>query len=307
MRKKGGLRSGRSGWANGLTGRSVYNGEMFRNSIALAKSSWQVLKADKELMLLPVISGLASLAVMALFIVPLFVTSLPNDGLSAVGYVLLFAMYFVLAYITIFFNAALISAAHERLEGGDPTVGSALRGAARRAGKILPWALVTATVSIILRAIEERVGFIGQIVVSIIGLAWAVVTFLVLPAIVIEGVGVRDAFRKSTGLLRNTWGENLAGQAGLGLLGFLLILPGVAVGVLAALAGGVVMVAGIAAAGVWMALVAVTMAALSGIYQTALYHYAVDGQVPSNYFDNNVMQAAFRPRRSRGGTPGIAS
>ena len=175
-------------------------------------------------------------------------------------------------------------------------MGSALRGAARRAGKILPWALVTATVSIILRAIEERVGFIGQIVVSIIGLAWAVVTFLVLPAIVIEGVGVRDAFRKSTGLLRNTWGENLAGQAGLGLLGFLLILPGVAVGVLAALAGGVVMVAGIAAAGVWMALVAVTMAALSGIYQTALYHYAVDGQVPSNYFDNNVMQAAFRPR-----------
>ncbi len=283
-----------------------YNGEMFRNSIALAKSSWQVLKADKELMLLPVLSGAASLAVVALFVIPVFVTaSGAQGGLSASGYVLLFVMYFVLAYITIFFNAALISAAHERLSGGDPTVRSALRGAARRAGRILPWALVTATVSIILRAIEERVGFVGQIIVSLVGLAWAVVTFLVLPAIVIEGVGVRDAFRKSTGLLRNTWGENLAGQAGFGLLGFLLILPGVAIAVLAALAGGVVMAAGIAAAAVWMALVAVTLAALSGIYQTALYHFAVDGQVPSHYFDNSVMQAAFKTRRSRG-SPGIA-
>lgn len=284
----------------------AYNGGMFRNSIALVKSSWQVLKADKELMLLPVLSGAASLAVVALFVIPVFATASGwEGGLSASGYAALFAMYFVLAYITIFFNAALISAAHERLSGGDPTVRSALRGASRRAGRILPWALVTATVSIILRAIEERVGFVGQIIVSLVGLAWAVVTFLVLPAIVIEGVGVRDAFRKSTELLRNTWGENLAGQAGFGLLGFLLILPGVAVAVLAALAGGVVMAAGIAAAAIWMALVAVTLAALSGIYQTALYHFAVDGQVPSHYFDDSVMQAAFKTRRPRG-SPGIA-
>lgn len=287
-------------------GGTVYNGGMFRNSIALAKSSWQVLKADKELMLLPVLSGASSLAVMALFIIPVFVTASGIEGgLRASGYVALFAMYFVLAYITIFFNAALISAAHERLSGGDPTVRSALRGAGRRAGRILPWALVTATVSIILRAIEERVGFVGQIIVSLVGLAWAVVTFLVLPAIVIEGVGVRDAFRKSTGLLRNTWGENLAGQAGFGLLGFLLILPGAAVGVLAAMAGGPVLVAGIAVAAVWIALVAVAVTALSGIYRTALYHFAVDGQVPSHYFDDNVMRSAFKTRRSRR-SPGIA-
>ena len=90
----------------------------------------------------------------------------------------------------------------------------------RRAGKILPWAIISATVSMILRAIEERAGFVGQIVAAIAGMAWAVVTFLVLPIIVIEGVGVRDAIKKSGNLFKRTWGENLAAQIGFSLIGF---------------------------------------------------------------------------------------
>ena len=89
-----------------------------------------------------------------------------------------------------------------RLTGGDPTIGSALRGAASRAGKILPWVIVSATVSLILRAIEERAGAIGQIVAGIAGMAWSVVTFLVLPIIVIEGYSVGDAIKGSG----NCWG-----------------------------------------------------------------------------------------------------
>ena len=107
--------------------------------MALAKASWEVLKADKELMLLPVISTAAAVITVATFFVPLL--AVDADGAS---FLVLVALYFVLAYITIFFNSALISAAHERLEGGDPTVGSALRGAASRAGRILPWALISA-------------------------------------------------------------------------------------------------------------------------------------------------------------------
>ena len=96
------------------------------------------------------ISGIASIIAAATFIIPLLGTTDLDEGtMSATGYVVLFAMYVVLAYITIFFNAALVSAAHERLGGGDPTIGSALRGAASRAGKILPWAIISATVSMI--------------------------------------------------------------------------------------------------------------------------------------------------------------
>ena len=267
------------------------------NSIALAKSSWQILKADKELLLLPVISGIASIIVAATFVLPLLNSGGLDDGeMSTTGYVLLFVMYVVLAYITIFFNAALVSAAHERLSGGDPTVGSAIRGAASRAGKILPWAIVSATVSMILRAIEERAGFVGQIVAAFAGMAWAVVTFLVLPIIVIEGMGVRDAIKKSGSLFKRTWGENLAAQIGFSLIGFVAVLPAIAIIVFGIGAGGGAAAAAVVVGIVWIIVVSVILAALSVIFQTALYHFAIDGSVPSGYFGDSVMRSAFRQK-----------
>ena len=267
------------------------------NSFVLARSSWQVLKADKELILLPIISGIASIIVAATFIVPVFLVGGEEDEVSGSGWALMLLMYFVLAYITIFFNAALVSAANERLEGGDPTIGSAIRGAARRAGKIVPWALLSATVSIILRTIEERVGPIGRIIIAVVGAAWSVLTFLVLPIIVIEGAGAGSAFKKSGSLLRSTWGENLAAQVGMSLVGFLLILPGVAIILLGISAGETIMAAAVLIGVVWIIVAAASVAALSAIYQTALYHFAVAGSVPSGYFDTNAMQMAFRRKR----------
>ena len=143
----------------------------FRRSFALLKASWGVLSNDKELLWLPVISGLCALIVAASFGVPVFLTG--NDTttstgsstfqLGATGYVLIALAYFVLAYVTIFFNTALVWAANERLDGRDPTLGSALGAARARAGVILPWAIVSATVSLLIRAVEERAGFLGRI------------------------------------------------------------------------------------------------------------------------------------------------
>ncbi len=266
------------------------------NSIALAKASWEVLKADKELMLLPVISIAATVITVATFFIPVLIA-----GEGGASLLLLVVMYFVLAYITIFFNAALISAAHERLEGGDPTVGSALRGAASRAGRIVPWALISAVVSIILKTLEERAGFLGSIVIRMVGMAWSVVTFLVLPIIVIEGMGAIEAVKRSVNLFRSTWGENLGAQVGLGIIGFLAILPGVAVLVLGIGVGGAAGLPLIGLGVLWMVLVAVVMSALSGIFQTALYHFAVDGEAPSGYFDSQILTDAFQKRRRRFG------
>lgn len=269
------------------------------NSFALARSSWHVLKADKELILLPIISGIASVIVAVTFIVPIFLVGQGDGTVTGTSLPLMVLMYFVLAYITIFFNAALVSAANERLEGGDPTIGSAIRGAARRAGKIVPWALLSATVSIILRAIEERVGLIGRIIVAAVGVGWSVLTFLVLPIIVIEGSGARAALKKSGSLLRSTWGENLAAQVGMSLVGFLLILPGGVVIFLGISAGGTIAAVALLIGVIWIIVAVASVAALSAIYQTALYHFAVAGSVPSGYFDGNAMQMAFRRRRRR--------
>ncbi len=265
------------------------------NSIALAKASWQVLKADKELLLLPVISMAATVVTLALFFIPIAI-----GGFNGTNFLLLVVMYFILAYITIFFNAALVSAAHERLAGGDPTIGSALRGAASRAGRILPWALISALVSAILRTIEERAGILGSIVIRMVGMAWTVVTFLVLPIIVIEGKGAGEAIKGSVNLFRRTWGENLGAQVGLGIVGFLASLPGVALIILGVVSGGGAATGiSIGLGALWMLVVIVVMSALSGIFQTALYHFAVDGQAPQGYFDNRIMTEAFRTKRGR--------
>jgi hypothetical protein len=270
-----------------------------QRTLQLAKASWTVLRADKELLALPLLSAVASLVIAASFIAPMFFvgsSAFNDDGsIDAIGYVVLFAMYVALAYVTIFFNAALIHAANERLSGGDPTLGTALRGAAARAGRIFPWAVISATVSIILRTIEERLGVLGRIVIGFVGLAWSLVTFLVLPILVMEDIAVGGAVRRSSELFKRTWGENVAAQIGFGLLAVVASLPAVALLAFAATSGSAVGVA-VSVAVVWLVVVAVVVATLNGIFQTALYRYAVHGSAGGG-FDDGALGSAFAPKR----------
>jgi hypothetical protein len=276
-------------------------------TLELAGSSWRVLKADKELLLLPVMSLIATVAVAFSFLWPIVSSCTDTIGaqatceLAGTDYVILGLTYVSLAFLTIFFNAALVHAANERMEGGDPTVGSAIRGAIGRIHRIFPWALVSATVSIILRSLEERAGTLGRIVIGLAGVAWSLVTFLVIPVLVIEDVGVVDAVKRSGSMFKRTWGENVAAQIGFGLLGFLAALPALLVIWLGFTAGGSAAVAAIAVGVGWIILSALVVTALSGIFQTALYRYAAG--VPTGAFDGDLT-SAFVPKQSRGfGTP----
>lgn len=263
-------------------------------TLELAKASLEVLKADKELLLLPVLSFLASAVVAATFLVP---TLLVVDQESPVTYVVAFLAYVALAYVTIFFNTALVSAADERLRGGDPTVRTALRGASQRAGRILPWAVISATVSLLLRALEERAGMVGRIAAGLVGMAWGLVTFLVIPVLVIEDVPVREAIRRSGELFKRTWGENVVAMVGFGLLGFLAVLPAFALIALAVTAtSGAVAGIAIAVAVVWMVATAVVLSALNAVFQAALYRYAANGEAVGP-FTPAIMGSAFAPKR----------
>ncbi len=272
-----------------------------RRTLELAKASWEVLKADKELLALPVMSGVATIAIGATFLAPLLATAEEGDP-GTVGYVVLFVAYLVLAFVTIFFNSALVWAADERLRGGDPTLRTALSGAAGHLPAILGWAAVSATVSIVLRAIEDRLGGVGAVISGLAGMAWSVVTFLVIPVLVIERLGVRAAIKRSAELFRRTWGENVAAQVGFGLLGFLAILPAIAV-VVGGIAIGVPPLLVIAVGALWVALVVVVLSALNGIFQAALYHYAAAGDAPGA-FGSAELAAAFQPSTRRRGGPG---
>lgn len=272
----------------------------FRRSLEIFKASWGVLRSDKELLWLPVISGICSAIVGASFLGTAFLAG--NDtvdgySLSIISYVVLFLAYLVLAYITIFFNTALVWAANERLQGGDPTLARALGAARERAGVILPWAIVSATVSLVLRAIEERVGFLGQIIVGLIGMAWSLVTFLVLPLVVLENVSVGKAIKRSASMFKKTWGENMIGQGGIGLVSFLAILAGAPVVVLLFITGLTPLIILAVVLGVaWIAAVTIVTSALGVVYQTALYRYASTGAV-SDGFTQDQIAGAFVPKK----------
>jgi hypothetical protein len=269
--------------------------------MSLARASWEVLKADKELVALPLISFVVLLAVLASFAVPMVLsgdtTALEDQSTTALA-VLGIVFYLAAAFVTIFFNAALVHAANERLDGGDPTIGSAISGAARRIGGIFVWSLVSATVSMILRSIQERSGLLGRIVAGIAGIAWALVTFLVLPVLVIEGIGVGEAIRRSGRLFKQTWGENVAAQVGFGLLGFLLALPAMLLAAGAFAIGQQIGLIVLGLAVLWMLTVSLVLTALNGIFQTALYRYAV-GAEGTGYFTEADMRHAFAGKGGR--------
>ena len=200
-------------------------------------------------------------------------------------WVLLFIYYLISYFVIIFFNSALIFGARIRLQGGDPTLATSMSGATQRIREIFLWALVSATVSVILRLIERRFGVVGQIISGLVGMAWGLGTYFVVPVLVAEGLGPVAAIKRSGSLFKSTWGETVAGNFGLGLAFFVaLLLWGIVAVVMlfgliaaAGLVGGVI--AG-ALLGISLAVIILGFTAMDGIYKAALYEYASTGTVP---------------------------
>ena len=261
------------------------------NTWQLAKTSWAVLKKDRELLWIPVLSFLASAAVMVVVLVLTFVTLSTSSShgdtsmeINPAMIVVFLVGAMLLGIISVFFNGALVAGAHERLTGGDPTVRSAVGRAFTRIGGLVPWALITTTVGLVLQALRDRAGFLGRIVTHMLDMAWQVVTFLTVPAIVIDNLGAIEGLKRSASLLRRTWGENIAARVGFGLLGFVLILPAAIVAGLFIASGWTVLMAiGLIAGAAWVAVVVVVLTALNAIFQTALYLYATTGMPPSGF------------------------
>lgn len=277
----------------------------FSRSWELIKASGAVLRQDKELLLFPLFAAIAALLVAASFIAPLLVSgTLEQAGEwsspDAATLVLLFLFYLSQYFVIFFFNSALVGAAMIRLDGGDPTVRDGLRIAFSRIGQILGYAAIAATVGLILRVIEERAGFIGRWIAGLLGLAFTVATFLTVPILVSRDVGPVDAVKESAVLLKKTWGENVIGNAGMGLVFTLIYIGVIGIGMLfvygVAQTGNaafiVLVMALVVLAGIALALV---QTALQGVYSAALFRYATNGNVGAE-FSGTLLSDAFRPK-----------
>ena len=199
-------------------------------------------------------------------------------------FVLMIPIYFVLFFIVIFFNTAIIACANIRLNGGDPTVSDGLRIATENIGRILIWALISATIGMILQAIRERAGWAGKIIAGIIGFAWTYVTFFIIPVLIYEKKGIAPSIRRSASLFKQTWGETIIGSFGFGIIFVLLALLGVIPIVLGVIMGSTIsFIIGLIIAFFYWAIIGVVASATNGIYVAALYQYATKKQLPSEF------------------------
>lgn len=277
-------------------------GGTWSNSFELLKSSWRVLREHKSLVAFPIISTITTVVMMAALLLPAYFLTVPTikDGNAPnqlLYYLFFFIFYFLASFIVIFFNTGLIACATQALKGQDPDFAYGFDVAKKNIGKIAGWALVSATVGLILKAIRERAGIIGQIAAGIIGFAWNLIVFFVIPVFVFQGFGVIDSIKESASLFRRTWGENMVARFSLGIVFFLLGLLGIVPIVLAAMtrnAAVIIGAAGIALA-YWIVL-AVLSASLNGILAAAMYQYAITGQVPSAY-NPYTISGAFQQRQ----------
>lgn len=276
------------------------------NGFALAGSTWRVLTRDKHLIVFPLVSGFLFMLVVLSFVVPMATLvdwakfeqqmQANNNKPPVWTYAVAFSFYFCTYFVVIFCNSALVSCALLRFNGETPRVSDGFKMALARLPQIFAWALVSATVGVLLKVIENAHEKAGQFIASLLGTAWTVMTFFVVPVLVVEKVGPMAAVGRSISILRKAWGEAFVGNMGLNFIMFLLAIPVLlmfALGVFLMVKG--MMVPGIALlviAGITFLMHMAVSAALHTILLAALYQYAQDGRVPEG-FDSEVMSGAF--------------
>jgi Family of unknown function (DUF6159) len=278
-------------------------------SWSLLGQSFAVLKSDKELMWLPIISAIFCLmATVTIFGIGLIWTlppgvPIPSDPVAQKELTrqlapFIFLFYIVTYSVSTYFNVALVSIASNRLEGGNATLNDGLQLAWQRKWSIFQWALLSATVGIIIQALEQKFGFLGRLIIRMIGVAWALATFFVVPLLAAENIGPVEALCKSGAIFRKQWGQQVAGGFSFGLVFFVLALPGALLPLLGAQMGKTQMVAGMAVAVIYWLLLAVVNSAARGIFVAALYRYATTQKV-SGGFDRSDLTGAWEPKTPR--------
>jgi len=277
--------------------------DVFRRSYGIFRQSLAILSADKEILIFPVLSGIAMIFVFALmigggFFMGVFRTILESSGQGStseiIGYAVLFVWYFLSWFVGLFFNVAVIHCAKIRLDGGDPTVADGINASMRHIGRIAAWAAISATVGLLAQILRDKLKGFGRIFVWLGEAAWGIATFFIVPVMIFEERPIFDSVKQSWNLVKKTWGESLVGGGGIGLFIFLLAIPGLLPIVLGFVLGsGGAIIGGVAVAVLYWLVLACVSSALGGIYRAALYVYATEQRVAPG-FSQEYVTGAFK-------------
>lgn len=288
---------------------------VFSRSWEITKLSFDVIKKDRELLLFPLLAAVFSILFMLSLLFPTIIFSfMKGIGPESYGmfeYILLFITYLGLAFIATFFNVCVVYTTKKRFEGGNATFKESIGFAFSRVHLIFCWSLVSATVGLILRLIDglaEKAGRSGEIALnvlnSILGMVWSILTIFVVPAMVYHNLGPMGAIKKSVAVLKKTWGESLIRYYGLGMIQFLFILLGIILTIPLLIIGVGLGLYGIVSVIIFIVLyfliVILVFNVANTVFNTALFVYADSGKVPKGY-SKEILGNAFRKKKSNVG------
>ena len=296
-------------------------GNRIQNGVELTRQSWAALRANPQLLVFPVISLIGMVIVTILFFLPLSATGIfaalsEQNGRGSsfnqtLFYIVLFLYYFVTYTVIIFSNTALVGAALKLARGEPATVQDGINIALARLNKIFVYALISATIGMIARAIRQSASnsrnpvaaIIAAIIAGIIQGSWNLVVFFVVPVLVVEDLGVMDSLKRSLALFKQTWGEQFTGSLAIGavscLVSLLLVVAAVILITLAAATKSVALiiftVAIVVFAFIFLSLIS---GAINGIFQASLYQYATTGDA-GKLIDTQLAHDAFLPAAAK--------
>jgi hypothetical protein len=297
------------------------------------KCSLKVINRNPKLLVFPVVTGTFTVLIALFFLAPLAliptehsifqaqhwvelgqklfrpdgavragnsVNYVPTGWLSGYGVV----VYLVSMFAATFSNVAFGSQALAALNGEKVSVRGGFLAAGQRVKSILVWSLFAGLIGLLIKKVEERLGFVGRLIVGLIGVAWSVASVFAIPVIIREQPTANplSILTKSAGTIKRTWGEMLTGFVGLGSANLLAVL-----GSLVFL--GLALAASVALHNFWIMLPAgvlwlVAILAYSyfanvasQVYLCATYIYASEGVVPEGY-DRELMDCAWKVKKS---------
>jgi hypothetical protein len=271
----------------------------------LVAASWALLRRDPSMIVLLLVGGVSASVAFALVAVPAsFVLGVPADGRGGPASIVVYALaLFVSTFVSTFFLGAVVAAAMDRADGGDPTFSSAIAAAWERRSQLVAWAALSTAVGVALRLLE-RFGIAGTIARLLAGVSWAVATWFAIPVIMAEGTMPIETIRRSSHILTSRFGSNVRATVRLGLifLGLYLLLFGLGfIGLLAAfdgakarstitLATGVLLVAAAVVGGF---VVSAVGSAIGAYLRTVLYRHA--SGLPTPGIDPRVLPPMLAP------------
>lgn len=290
-----------------IPNRVVSNMFNFSNSWEITKACFKVVWEEKILILFPLIAmlttGLAMTFLVGCFIIWSFWVDLFGGSGYIVYLVFSFLYYFFMYTIAIFSNVAIIGCAKIKLEGGKPTLKDGFDLAFKRIGAIVAWGAVSATVGIILQLIRD-IRYIGPIISNLLGLAWSILTYFVVPIIAYENLNPFAAIGKSKDLLAKSWGTALVANFSMGLIFFLCCIPVFLVllvlffGSIAT--GSIFVILGVIGLCVLVfVFLSAVYTALKSVLMTVLYRYATTGETGFGFSESTV-RGMFVQKQKRG-------